>query len=343
MSLGLDLGTSGFRSLWKHDGELIGRQTPTDYIVLPHDPSHIQLLERANIAFRTAESSLIVTADAAGELSRVLGQPLVPLLPDAALPAQDPIARQIAAGLVEGLLPAADGRGQSCALVVPGDDDGSLGTGCDFFVRLLRLANYRPVTLAASHALALAELGRHRLTGLALTFGAGTVGLCLMELGSPRITVTTRTGGDQIDREIAESLQLFVWDADGNRYLNTAGIRQWKEESQRSLIEPREDVEHALASRMAAALDETLIAFGNALRSAPELAARDYRLPIVCHGGGTCAVGFRELLLQRWTAAELPITPASVRIVGRDPWTITRGCLIHNEVETLGRPQREVA
>jgi hypothetical protein len=333
MTLGLDLGTSGFRALWRQDRRLAGRQIAACYLPLDDDARCRKLLQDAHIPFCAADDSLLVVGDEALELGPTLHLPVVPLLPDARLPEQDPVARQIAAALVESVLPSRDGGGRLCVAILPGDDLTPGATEAEFFTRLLRLMNYQPVVLAAQHALALAELGGEQLTGIGLTFGAGTIGVCLLHQGRLATAATIRAGGDWIDRQVAERLEAFTWDAAGNRYLDTAGVAEWKHAWTGSILQPNSDVEDVLSKRYHAALDQLLQEFRDGLHLLGKEALPQRPLPIVCHGGGAQVRDFDELLLRRWAHAGLPLAVRSVRIVRNDPWTIARGCLIHGEVE----------
>src|SRR5436190_11753243 len=105
MTFGLDIGSSSVRCLYRSGRALRGRRAPACYVVLPGGADERLLLQRAMIPFSSCEGSYVVFGDNAIELSRAMKLPLIPVFPDGGLPKDDPIGRQVAATLIESLLP----------------------------------------------------------------------------------------------------------------------------------------------------------------------------------------------------------------------------------------------
>lgn len=342
MSLGLDLGASGFRSLAKDGDRLVGRQSPACYLAVPDEPAQRRLLENAQAAIGTSDDALLVLGDDARELSKPLNALVLPVLPGGRLSEEDPIARQIAAALLERVAPASE-TSTPCTVVLPRDEDAPGVNDYEFFTRLLRLLNYKPTVIAGAQAVALAELGDAWLTGIAICCGAGAITACYVHQGQRLASATITTGGDWIDRQIAERMEAFVFDSEGRRYLNTTGIAAWKQGWRGSILNPQTEIEQLLARKYRAGIDLLLEELGRSLLRIGRGWLPHAPLPLVAQGGGAQVNGFRELVRARWEAAKLPITLSSVRVVQDDLWVVARGCLIHSEVESAASATNRVA
>lgn len=336
MTIGLDIGGRSIRSLRRESGRLIGRNTAAEYIALPPTDNDRRLLERARVTYANCEGSLIVHGRAAAELAPVVHVPRLPILPQGQLPNDDPLARQLAASLLEALLPEVEGGNAVCVAAPPlpganGDATGS--REWDFFSRVIRMRGYRPIAIDRPSALMLAELGHAGFTGVALTFDdfrcAAVIARCgqvLVQAGIPR-------GLAWIDEVLARAAGYVVWDMDGNSYVDFDSVLRWKQTASPSLFAPDSPEAETLARCYQTLLHEL----------ARELAARSLRstevatlrgpLPLACCGEATLARGFVQLLANELNHAGLAVGIGDIRIADDPVFTLARGCLIRAELE----------
>ncbi|MCA9054979.1 MAG: hypothetical protein KDA75_14155 [Planctomycetaceae bacterium] len=343
MSMALDLGSSRFRTLRREGRRLVGRQTRTAYLAVADSPAHVRLLNQAHVTSVRADDAHLVLGTDAEHLAVALGQPLLPLLPEGRLPEADPLARQLTAELLHGLIGArGDQSPRTASLILPGD--ATPGSPLhDFVVHLLNLQGLAPKIITSNEAICLAELGSEQFTGIVLRMGASDAGLALVEHGNAQTIVDVPCGGDWIDRRLAEELEQTLYDHRGECFLDLIGVRSWKHIPERSLSAPSTDADEVLVQAYREILAALLGRFRSAVVRDGTNGARRRPLSLVCQGGPTIVPGFAELLMHLWRQADIDLPVAGLRVC-RDPlWTAARGCLIHAEVARPVSEGRHVA
>lgn len=333
MSIGLDLGTSRFRAL-RRDGErLLARQLPTAYTALEGTQAQSRLLSQARIVPTHADDACVILGPEAESVAAALGRPLIPLFPEAQLPAADPLARQVAAALIDGIV-GVESRGP-CSVVLPRDAaSGSMLH--DFLMQILKLGQLVPRVITAGQAVGLAELGRDEFTGVILGMGAAGTSLTLLEHGEVQVATDVPCGGDWLDQQLARGQQRFAFDAAGRKYADLAGTAQWKRAPERSLAATDTADDAPLRQGYAEILTALLARFRSAVVREGVNGKRRKPLPLVCHGGGTRVRGFQDFLQRLWQAAEIDLSIAAPRLARDDEWVVARGCLIHAELAAGG-------
>ncbi|MBM4075733.1 MAG: hypothetical protein FJ267_08840, partial [Planctomycetes bacterium] len=116
MTIGLDLGSTQFRSLRLFDSELIGRQCRAIYASMPDSASHRRLLDQSNARYACCGGDLVLFGDQAIEWGEILNLHIVSLLPGGRVPQSDPVARQILALMLDAVLPQATELGEICCM-----------------------------------------------------------------------------------------------------------------------------------------------------------------------------------------------------------------------------------
>jgi hypothetical protein len=334
MTIALDIGTRHFRSLRRDEGRLIGRRNLAEYVALPDTPGHRRLLERTASSFARCDDSLLVVGQAALELAETLQLPSIPLMTTGRIPSHDPLARQVIASLIDCLIPRTDADGRRCWMTVPGglDDPETAGERM-FFSQLVRLRGFEPHIVSSAHSVILAELGSNGFTGIGLDFGAGASRASLAHRGCELARTHLARGGQWIDQQLAESEDSLLWDAQGNRYLDLAGITRWKESRLVSVKCPISDREQRLALLYEKLIGEVLTDFRAAVKQLPSARALPQPMPIVCTGGVTQVTGFAALLEELLQDIMFPLVISDIRCASEAEYTVARGSLITAEVE----------
>jgi len=312
VSIGLDLGTTLFRSIRSTGTELVGRQCGAVYIVLADTASHRRLLEQSGVRFATCGNDLVLFGQPAIEWADILNLPVISLLPDGRVPQSDPVARQILALMVDAVLPPAEQIGDVCCLTVPGGHDISrhdLPYDVRFFQQLVALRGYEPKLMTAGLAVVLAELSAASFSGIGISFGAGSCQVGVVHCG----------------RELAN----FYFD----EYLVDQSL-------ERSDTNPASEGAESNPNRTAArdhllvrALTETLTATRDELERRDVSRWMAQPTHIVCTGRPTAEAGFLDLLIQVWTSLEWPMKVGSLQIADDAVYSIARGCLIQSRLE----------
>lgn len=221
--VGLDVGYDAVRCVHLDGDRLCLRRQSAMYAVVPDSAGRRRLLSAAGVSYSHADDSLLVIGDTAAEVSESFGVPLVPAFPDAGLPADDPVGRQVIATLVESTL----GRGGGvCGLSVPGRTDADTGV-VRFVGNLVTLAGYQPLI---AHSAAAAGVVLHEasgLTGVTVDFGAARVDISLLSRGREVWHADLARGAASVVDDIARAGNLMFHDREGHRYRDLVAAREW--------------------------------------------------------------------------------------------------------------------
>lgn len=315
MSIGLDLGTTLFRSIRSTGTELIGRQCGAVYIVLADTVSHRRLLEQSGVRFATCGNDLVLFGQPAVEWADILNLPVISLLPDGRVPQSDPVARQILALMVDAVLPPAENFGDVCCLTVPGGHDLSrndLPYDVRFFQQLVALRGYEPKLMTAGLAVVLAELSSASFSGIGISFGAGSCQIGVIHCG----------------RELANfGFDECLVDQSSDRIDTNPVVESAETSSSRTAARAARD--HLLVR----ALTETLTAARDELERRDVARWLAQPTHIVCTGRPTAETGFLELLVQVWSSLEWPMKVGTIQLAEDTIYSIARGCLIQSRLE----------
>jgi hypothetical protein len=310
VSIGLDLGSTQFRSLRRHGDRLIGRACRAVYASIPDTTGHRRLLERDRVPFAECEDALILLGDAAAEWSPLLQAELIPLLPDGQLPAHDPLSRQILSLMIDAVLPAASIPHETCGITVPGEllpSEG--GHERRFFTRLIELRGYRPVIVGQGAAVVLAELDDRGFTGIGISLGASQCEFALVRSGLEQARCAIPWGTSEIESELQRSAKSPAAAASGERLL-------------------------------ADFLVEVLLEAGARIGQNGGFRIVTQPVAIACSGGLTARAGFGELLQQAWQRAAWPIQIRGLRMAANPVYTVARGCLIQAKIAAQSTARR---
>ena len=338
----LDFGTSEFRCLRKQAACITGRKSPAVYVSLPADETDHSLLQQMRIPTIRCDDSLVVVGAAALALSKQLRIPCIPLLIDGLVPTNDPLGRQLISTVLDSILPTA-GKETPCGLVSRSAVDSEQTTDLQLFAQLLLLKGYIPVPVTSASAVASAELGSDRFTGIVLDWGASGASCGVYRLGETLVECNLVNGGGLVDERIATLRNRFNWDREGNRYLDTQSIEAWKKSSGIRIDQPRSEDEKLLADIYREQLRTILFRFKSAFNTSAAPWILSGAAKLVCAGGCTLIGGFLPLLAEVIREVELPIELSEIRVCPLDPFRATRGAMVQLELDRLAESKIGVA
>ena len=322
MSVGLDLGTTEFRSLRDSGESLIARRCRTSYLVVRDTPGHRRLLANTQARHGTCGSDLVVFGDDASECAAMLDLSVVPLLRDGRLPQGDPVARQILALMVEAILPAAESGAPICCLTVPGGyglDADNQSLDVRFLKQLVTLRGYTPQVISSGLAIVLAELASSSFSGLGISLGATNCEFSVVHCGRElaRCTIAGRLG-EFCDEYLAS--QNTSRAAENSDLLQTS----WQRNCTRSLSEILTEAREKLISEGSIRLIQQ-------------------PMSIACAGGISQSEGFEQLFLKAWGQSGWPVRIGQTRIANNPGFAIARGGLIKAILESQSTSGRRAA
>lgn len=337
--IALDLGSSEFRSVRTDGQRLLARRVPAVYCVAADDLSNRRLLEQAQIPFSQAKGSLIVMGNAAHEFSMLVRCPVIPVVMEGHLPWDDPVGRQVCSTLVESLVPLADSDNSLCVLSLPASVARFPHEQQGFIEEVISLRGYRSVLVNSATALCLAELQDTEFSGVSLDVGAESIAISISQHGTPLFEGVFGQGFRVLENRFALSRHRYLWDQNGNRYLDLQSVRSWIRESKMNLTSPVSGDElwfvqqfrQLLSDAWSSMLPELLRLKGHALLK--------QRLPFVVSGGATQLGGFPQLVEHVIQSSRVPFRVTEARISSLGPYSIARGLLVHAMLEQDGKDQ----
>ena len=335
MTVALDLGCREFRSLRRQGQRLVARRVAAAYCVVDDQPAQRRFLEQIGVPILQVSGSLLVIGDAAHDVSHTLRRPVIPVLSDGQVPADDPIGRQLCRIMIESLIPSQNETPARCVLNLPAAES-RLSTSPSGTTSLLesivQLHGYTCERVHAGTALVLAELEDRRFTGIGLSVGAESVQVSLMFAGSPVVEISFQRGARNVERRYASRRHRYLWDDQGNRYLDIEGIRRWEESGELSLNTPRSGDEQELASLYRHLLDDALSAMFVKMIGAVPAPLERQPLTLVISGGPVQLPGFRDVLAASLSASRLRLKIEEIRQASSDPYSIARGLLVQGSL-----------
>jgi hypothetical protein len=201
------------------------------------------------------------------------------------------------------------------------DADFDVGYHEDVVKLILTDAGYSPRAINEAEALCYSEFENDNYSGIALSFGAGMVNVCVMLNGEPVVTFSTTKSGDWVDRMAAVAVNV-----------PDSVVQAEKEHGEFEVGKPNENaILGAVSAYYERLIDYTVKQLILALRSHKAIPKFSEPLPLVVAGGTSKASGFVELFTQKLAANEYPedLWPIkTVRAAGDQLHAVARGCLI---------------
>lgn len=294
MSIGLDLGSTQFRSLRRHGQRLVGRNCPCAYVMIADTATNRRMIERDELPFLELDRELILIGDAAIAWSDQAPVAVRALLPDGKLPADDGLARELLAFLIDAVLPSATFPNETCAMTIPGElFPDEPGIERDYFSQLVKLRGYEPVIIGQGMAAVLAELGDAGFSGIGISLGASQCEFALVHCGAEQARCSIPWGTADIEEQGATENDRVITDF----------------------------------------LVELLIEAGMRINMHDGFRVVSRPVSIVCSGGLAQRADFEQHLQMAWQRAAWPIPVRALRVAPDAMYTIARGCLIQAKLE----------
>jgi hypothetical protein len=329
MALGLDVGTS-FIIAAREDKE--GKVSYTDlrdafYRLRPASPIAAKMIEKGlqdkKFLKDSDNSFIVIGADAiekAIERHDSASRPMV----RGVLSPKEKDARRILKFILHEVIGKPTEPGEKLVYSVPGapiDQAGEtfdVGYHEDVLRQDLNDAGYNASPLNEAEAICYSELDTEDYTGVALSFGAGMVNVCVMSNGEAIGKFATTKSGDWVDRMVAQATAL------------PDSVVQAEKESGGFVIGERND---SAILNACSAYYERLIAYSvqalkTALENSSQLPKFKDPLVLVIAGGTSRANGFVEMFKKKVEEIQLPVQIKDVRHA-KDPLrAVSRGCMI---------------
>lgn len=328
MAKGLDVGTS-FIVLAKDtaDGTEYRDFRDAFYTIKPGTPIAAKMIEKG-LAGKTfvkdADGTFIILGADAIEKAVERNDSAKRPMYRGVVSAKEKDARRVLSFILKEVAGKAAKKGEKIVFCVPAqpidqeDDEFDVGYHEDVIKKVLSEEGYEPRAINEAEALCYSELENEDYTGVALSWGAGMVNVCVMLNGEPTLTFSTTKSGDWVDRMAA----VATGETD-------SVVQAEKEHGDFTVGQPNDNqVLAAVASYYDRLIDYTTKTLATNLEGHKSLPKFKDPLPVVVAGGTSKAQGFVELFRKKLEANGFPLPVKEVRQAADPLHAVARGCLI---------------
>jgi len=328
MGIGLDVGTSFLiKATEAEEGINYTEFRDAFFRMRPQTPIAAKMMEKGlkDLAYfkDTDGSYVVVGEDAIAKAIERHKSALRPLFRGVISP-REPHARRVLKFILAQLVgkPATPGETlvYSCPAepVDQSDEDFNTGYHEDCLRKDLGELGWDAQSLNEGEAICYSELEDDDYTGIAMSFGAGMVNVCVMSSGEPVIKFSTTKSGDWVDRMSAQSSgqpdSVVQVEKEG-------GVFTVGQESDNPILS-------AVSAYYIRLIDYTIQHLGARLSRSSDLPKFTGAIPIVVSGGTSRAQGFVEAFRKRIDQADFPVQVKEIRHA-KDPLrAVARGCLL---------------
>lgn len=333
MAKGLDVGTS-FIVLSSEDksGNIEYKDfRDAFYVIKPTTPIAAKMIEKG-LAGKTfvkdADGSFIILGKDALEKAVERNDSAKRPMFRGVVSSKEKDARRVLSYILKEVVGKSSKKGEKLVFCIPAqpvdqeDDDFDVGYHEDVVKKVLEECGYEAKAINEAEALCYSELAEEDYTGVALSWGAGMVNVCVMLNGEPVVTFSTTKSGDWIDRMAA----VATGETDSI-------VQAEKEGGEFTVGKPNENqVLAAVSSYYDRLIDYTTKQLSSAMEGHKSLPKFKDPLPIVIAGGTSKAKGFVQHFEKKLKENGF-ILPVKVVRHATDPLhAVARGCLIASQI-----------
>lgn len=333
MAKGLDVGTS-FIVLAEETAK--GKVTYKDfrdafYVIKPSTPIATKMIEKG-LAGKTfvkdADGSFIILGKDAIEKAVERNDSAKRPMYKGVVSSKEKDARRILTYILKEVAGTPSEQGEKLVFCIPAqpvdqeDEDFDVGYHEDVIVKLLTEVGYSARAINEAEALCYSELEKDDYTGVALSWGAGMVNVCVMLNGEPVVTFSTTKSGDWVDRMAA----VATGEPDSI-------VQAEKENGDFTVGQPNDNqVLAAVASYYDRLIDYTTKQLASSMEGHKSIPKFKDPLPVVVAGGTSKAKGFVDLFAKKLNDNGFPLPVKEVRHAADPLHAVARGCLIAAQI-----------
>lgn len=333
MAKGLDVGTS-FIVLASESSK--GKVVYKDfrdafYVIKPTTPIATKMIEKGlagKVYIKDADGSIIILGKDAIEKAIERNDSAKRPMHKGVVSSKEKDARRILTYILKEVSGPPSEPGEKLVFCVPAqpvdqeDEDFDVGYHEDVITKLLSEVGYSARAINEAEALCYSELEADEYTGLALSWGAGMVNVCVMLNGEPVVTFSTTKSGDWVDRMSAV--------ASGEP---DSIVQVEKEQGDFEVGQPNDNqVLAAVAAYYDRLIDYTTKQLAAAMDGHKSIPKFKDPLPVVIAGGTSKAKGFVDVFAKKLEENGFPLPVKEVRHAADPLHAVARGCLIAAQV-----------
>jgi hypothetical protein len=333
MAKGLDVGTSFIVLSSEGTEGTVEYKDFRDafYVIKPTTPIATKMIEKGltgKVFVKDTDGSFIILGQDAIEKAVERNDSAKRPMYRGVVSAKEKDARRVLSYILKEVAGKATTQGEKLVFCIPAqpvdqeDDDFDVGYHEDVVKKVLQECGYDSRAINEAEALCYSELSDDDYTGVALSWGAGMVNVCVMLNGEPTVTFSTTKSGDWIDRMSA----VATGESD-------SVVQAEKEQGDFTVAEPNENqVLAAVSSYYDRLIDYTTKQLAASMEGHKSLPNFKDPLPVIVAGGTTKAKGFVAHFENKLIANGFPLPVKEVRHAADPLHAVARGCLIASQI-----------
>jgi len=325
---GLDIGTMFVVGAKDIGGKAHFASVRDAFFTLEYNDLLVDMMKKAGVDHIRRGDEIVVVGDKSIEFANTFRAELRRPLQDGVISPREKGAFGIIEIILEKAIGKASKKGETCCFSVPAEaidkEDSNVVFHQGMFSQFVENIGYSPKPLNEAEAIAYSELTGDKLTGLALSFGAGMVNACFIMLGVPYLKFAVARSGDWIDRMAAGACNSTV-----------AAITALKESGDVDLVSPDGWEQNAIAMYYNALIKYVVLNLNRQVEEEKLPRLKD-PIKVVISGGSSRIRGFKQAFEGEFRKLDWPFDISEI-VMAKDPMNaVANGCLVAAKLAEKG-------
>ena len=318
---GLDVGTAFIYSAERERGKIVYHRQRDAFFDIEQGDFTKRMLDKVSVNYVQKDETLYVIGDEAIEFANIFNKEYRRPLACGVISPREKEALPMIELIIQSLIGAPRLKGEIVYYSVPG---APLDAGFDVVYHekvikgILERAGYAAKPINEAMAIVFSELGGENFTGLAISFGAGMVNVCLSFMSVPIITFSLSKGGDWIDQQAAVAV--------GETASRVCAIKE--NEFELSASDQTTSIKKALSIYYDNLIDYVLARIKKEMERSDKMPRLKKPITLIVAGGTSLPKGFVERFSKQLWKLRFPIAIGEIRPASHPLQSVVRGALI---------------
>lgn len=318
---GLDVGTAFIYCAERGRGKIVYRRQRDAFFDIEQGDFTKRMLEKVHVNYIQKGETLFVIGEEAMEFANIFNKECRRPLARGVLSPREKEALPMLEVIIQSLIGPPRVKGELVYYSVPGapvDANFDVVYHEKVLQGFLERAGYTAKPINEGMAIVFSDLGDHDFTGLALSFGAGLVNVCLSFMSVPIITFSLAKGGDWIDQQVATAV--------GETASRVCAVKE--NEFALTPSEYRSQIEKALSVYYDNLIEYVVVRIKKEMERSEQLPRLKQPVDVVLAGGTTLPKGFLDRFSRQLSRVKFPIAVRQIRPASHPLQSVVRGALI---------------
>ena len=318
---GLDVGTAFIYCAERGRGKITYRRQRDAFFDIEQGDFTKRMLEKVKVNYIQKGDTLYVIGEEAMEFANIFNKECRRPLARGILSPREKEALPMLEVIIQSLVDPPRVKGEIMYYSVPGEP---LDANFDVVYHekvlkgFLERAGYTAKPINEGMAIVFSELAEHDFTGLAISFGAGMVNVCLSFMSVPIMTFSVAKGGDWIDQQAAAAV--------GETASRVCSVKE--NAFALNASDYRSQIEKALSVYYDNLIEYVVVRIKKEMERSEQMPRLKHPIDVVLAGGTTLPKGFLDRFSRQFSKVKFPIAVREIRPASHPLQSVVRGALI---------------